>query len=234
MGNHHGTLVQMRAFLSQQDLKPGDRLPPERELCRQVGATRGELRKALAVLEAEGMLWRHVGKGTFVGGSHAIDSINLGEVARRASPAEVMRARLAIEPALAGEAALHGSSLDVEAMRACTAQSRAAGSWREYEACDNHFHKLVAEASGNCVIATLYDCLAGIRRTVVWARRRDDSVRPPRDHHSFGEHDAIIDAIAQRDRGAATAAMLRHLESVERYLFGAERARAHGAHETTS
>ena len=62
-----GTLTQLRAFLAQAPLSVDSRLPPERELCQQLGVSRGELRKALATLEAEGQLWRHVGKGTFIG-----------------------------------------------------------------------------------------------------------------------------------------------------------------------
>ena len=60
-------LIQLRAYLAQQRLPVNSRLPPERELCRALGVTRTAVRNALATLEAEGQLWRHVGKGTFVG-----------------------------------------------------------------------------------------------------------------------------------------------------------------------
>jgi DNA-binding GntR family transcriptional regulator len=60
-------LTQLRAYLAQQQRPVNSRLPTERELCRALGVTRTAVRKALATLEAEGQLWRHVGKGTFVG-----------------------------------------------------------------------------------------------------------------------------------------------------------------------
>ena len=58
-----GALIQLRAWLAQRDLPEDGRLPPERELIEILGVTRGELRKALAALENNGELWRHVGKG---------------------------------------------------------------------------------------------------------------------------------------------------------------------------
>lgn len=219
MDDHLGALVQLRAYLAQEQLPANTRLPPERQLCEIIGASRGELRKALAVLEAEGSIWRHVGKGTFVGAPPSLEHYNLVEAAQRTNPAEVMRARIAIEPILAGEAALNTKPADIEAMRDCLARSRTAATWRQYEACDNRLHKLIAEGAHNEVLSAVYDVLAGIRRTVVWGRLRRDGPRPPADHHSFAEHEVIVAAIAERDRLAAMAAMQSHLRSVERYLF---------------
>lgn len=219
MPPHHAALVQLRAFLAQPHMLPNTKLPPERELSEQIGVSRAELRKALSVLEGEGLLWRHVGKGTFVGNAQPFEMVSLVEVARISSPAEVMRARLVIEPALCAEAALRAKMSNIRELRQCAANSRAAQTWREYEACDNRLHKIVADAANNPVTSALYDMLAGIRRTVVWGRLRRDRDCPSQDHHSFAEHDAIIDAIELRDAPAAHAAMQRHLGSVERYLF---------------
>lgn len=221
MPPHHSALVQLRAFLAQPHMTPDTRLPPERDLADQIGVTRGELRKALAVLEGEGLVWRHVGKGTFVSSAEPLEIISLSEVARISSPVEVMRARLTIEPALCSEAATHAKANDIIAMRRCAAESHAARTWREYEACDNRLHKIVADAANNPITSVLYGMLAGIRRTVVWGRLRRDRDYPAPDHHSFTEHDAIIDAIEQRDPAAAHDAMHSHLTSVERYLFAA-------------
>ncbi len=221
MPQDHAALVQLRAYLMRAGLGPDDRLPAERELAASIGVTRGALRKALAVLEAEGRIWRHVGKGTFLAGEAAAEALDLTGLAQRSNPAEVMRARKMLEPALAAEAAIHASPLDIQALRSCCAESRAAPSWRHYEAADNRFHKLVADAAHNGVAGALYDMLAAVRRVVVWSRRREDAAGPPADHHSFAEHDAILAAIAGRDPAEAEAAMRRHLISVERKLFAA-------------
>ena len=62
-----GALKALREFLVDQELSLNGKLPPERQLCAEFGVTRGRLRKAMAVLEAEGQVWRHVGRGTFFG-----------------------------------------------------------------------------------------------------------------------------------------------------------------------
>ena len=226
MEDHHAALVQLRAYLSQVDNGPNTRLPAERELAKVVGTTRGELRKALAVLEAEGLIWRHVGKGTFVALGKPFETYNLSEIAQRSNPREVMRARLTFEPAIAAEAAMNASPLDLNGLKSCAADSRNARTWREYEACDNKFHKLIADSTHNQITSAVFDVLAGIRRTVVWGRLREDRECPPPTHHSFAEHDLIIKAIAERDPNAASAAMLTHLNSVERKLFAAAQAQS--------
>lgn len=64
----------------------------------------------------------------------------------------------------------------------------------------------------------LFDVLNAIRRTVVWGRLRTEPSRPPADHHSFAEHERIVEAIAQRDIAGAAAAMRLHLQPVGRRL----------------
>jgi len=229
MDSHQSVLVQLRAMLAQKEFGPNTRLPPERELAKLIGTTRGELRKALAVLEGEGLIWRHVGKGTFVGNTQPFETLNLGEIAQKSNPAEVMRARLMIEPPIAAEAAIHASPNKIAELLECTKECRAAQTWRQYETCDNRFHNLIAEATDNQVIVALYKMLAGIRRAVVWGRQRDDRPSPPPDHHSFVEHEAIVAAIADRDPAGARVAMLTHLVSVERNLFAARHAISNGS-----
>jgi DNA-binding transcriptional regulator YhcF (GntR family) len=126
-------LTQLRAWLAQRELPPSTRLPPERELSELLGVSRGELRKALAILEEHGELWRHVGKGTFIGARPVAELSSIAEVAAQTSPSEVMRARLAIEPELAREAALHATADDIAEMKLCVSGARGAETWRQYE-----------------------------------------------------------------------------------------------------
>lgn len=195
------------------------RLPPERELCETLGVSRGELRKALDVLEREGRVWRQVGKGTFVGIRPVDEMATLANVASSSSPAEVMRARLTIESILAAEAALNAKQAHLDQLKLCLTASREATSWREYETCDNRFHRALAEASGNQVLLALFDLLNTIRRTVVWSRGRTRPESPPADHHSFAEHDRIYNAVADRDPEGARRAMFNHLSSVQTELM---------------
>ena len=213
-----GALTQLRAWLSQRPRTPGERLPPERQLCEMLGVSRSELRKALAQLEAGGEVWRHVGKGTFIGAAPG-EGADLAATAARSSPAEVMNARLMLEPTLAAEAALSATGEDIAELRDCVAGARAAETWRHYETWDNRLHRAIAASAGNGVMLALFDNLNTIRRIVTWGRRRPDDMRPPADHHSFVDHDGIVAAIAGRDPAAAEALMRAHLESVRANLL---------------
>jgi DNA-binding FadR family transcriptional regulator len=104
-------------------------------------------------------------------------------------------------------------------MAQCLSGARRAETWRQYENWDNRFHRAVAESAGNVVLLALFDSLNAIRRTVVWGRLREETERPPADHHSFADHDAIVAAIENRDMEAATRTMRAHLHAVHRRLI---------------
>lgn len=212
------TLVQLRAWLTRHDFPPDTKLPAERELAEILGVSRGDLRKALATLEAEGQLWRHVGKGTFTG-SRAIEVMSLAEIDRQTNPAEVMRTRLLIEPLIAREAALNATSVDIDALRRCVNRTHQAATWRQYETADNELHRRIAEASDNRLLLALFDALNAVRRAVVWGMLRTNTDRPPDNHHSFAEHDRIIEAIEKRDIEGAGREMYLHLRAVEQNLM---------------
>lgn len=212
-GETQGVLTQLRAYLEHDGRSAGARLPPERQLAEDLGVSRGTLRRALADLEAEGLIWRHVGRGTFVG-DRPVDTVqDLTDVTRRTNPAGVMEARLALEPELA----------------LCVRESRGSPDWRSYEYWDNRLHRVVAQATANVVLLALFDGLNTVRRTVTWGRLRRFSARPDAGHHSFAEHDRLVAAIAERDAAAAAEAMRGHLRSVRDHLLtvdGPEQRRA--------
>jgi DNA-binding FadR family transcriptional regulator len=219
MDQGQGALTQLRAYLAQHDLPSNSRLPPERELCDILGVSRGELRKALAVMESNGELWRHVGKGTFIGARPTKEYSDVAAIAALTNPREVMQARLLIEPQIAREAALNATAGDIAELKQCMIASRQAQTWRQYENSDNRLHRAVAEAAHNTVLLALFDTLNAVRRAVVWGRLRDKVDRPPADHHSFVEHEALVRAIEERDMDGASQAMLRHLSHVQGNLL---------------
>ena len=179
--------------------------------------TRAKLRRALEALQHEGRIWRHVGKGTFLAGDGAE---RLADLSAKTTPVQMMRARLAFEPALAQEATINASADDLESIRQCLQRTEAAASWDEYEARDDQFHRSIAEATGNVLLLSLFDKLNQVRRAVAWSSVIRDSDRPARDHASFAEHDRVASAIELRDPTAARAAMRDHLRSVAARLFG--------------
>lgn len=211
----------LSAFIEAGSFAPGDRLPPERELMVSLGMTRTTLRKALDALEHEGRIWRHVGKGTFiasqVGGARPE---RLKELSGQVTPVHMMRARLSLEPAIAREAAINASDAAVRKIMEARDRAVDAPSWDEYEAEDDHLHRIIAEATGNVLLLELFDQLNQVRRAVAWNTVIRHSSRPPRDHSSFGEHERIARAIEARNPAEAHAAMRDHLGSVSARLFG--------------
>ena len=214
-----GSLVQLRAYIAQGDFNLNDRLPSERELSEVLGIGRADLRKAFAVLESEGSIWRHVGRGTFIGNGKGADSQTTAAIAKRTSPQEVMYARLVLEPQLAREAALSATADNVEQLHNTSIQIRQAKTWRHYETLDNQFHNLISEATQNTPLIALFEQLNALRRTIVWGQLKSRHEQPPVDHPSFDEHEFILTAIHNRDSEAAEKGMRDHLLTVRNRLF---------------
>ena len=206
--------------MADGEYTPGDRLPPERDLMTRFGVTRSVLRKALDTLEREGLIWRHVGKGTFVASQGS--GASLADLTRLVSPVQLTRARLSLEPAIAREAAIHATTEAVTAVKLARDRAYHASTWDEYEAQDDAFHRAVAEATGNVLLLSLFDHLNEVKRAVAWNTVVRASDRPARDHQSFADHDEICAAIEIRDQAAAHDAMRKHLLAVARRLFGDE------------
>jgi len=214
-------VARLRRYIADGAFAVGVRLPPERQLTDELGMTRTMLRKALDALERDGIIWRHVGKGTFIaGGSPQAPTSAMVELGRQLTPFRMMRARMAIEPAIAREAAVNASGDTQIRMRRALDRSKLAATWKEYEAQDDVFHRTIAEASDNLLLLSLFDQLNGVRRAVAWGNVSRQSAQPSPDHSSFAEHEAISEAIARRDPVAAYESMRVHLRSVSQRLFG--------------
>jgi DNA-binding FadR family transcriptional regulator len=220
MINHdrEGALTQLRAYLAQEKLPENSRLPAERRLGEILGVSRSALRQALAALESEGQVWRHVGRGTFTGKRPSEHGSDFATIASETNPRQAMEARLNFEPELSRLAALHATRSDIVEMENCMRKSMQARSWRVYENWDNRLHRSIALATHNPLMVTLFDVMNTVRRTVVWGRLRSARL-PNRNHHSFEEHRLIVTAIAERDLERAAKYMEKHLQNVERKLM---------------
>lgn len=215
-----GLEQRLRELVVQIEQREGDkRLPDERRLAQQFGVTRARLRKSLQLLESERRIWRGVGRGTFVG-PRPVQRPDVVLLAAQSNPAQVMRARMAIEPELAGLAAVNATDEEVAQLQATSQRCKDAADWREYEFYDAQLHHEIAKSAHNAVLLALIDLLTQVRRSVTWGRPRPEGVRPPASHHSFRDHDRIIDAIAHREPIPAANAMRQHLQTVEDRLMG--------------
>ncbi|MBB1492138.1 MULTISPECIES: FadR/GntR family transcriptional regulator [unclassified Paracoccus (in: a-proteobacteria)] len=191
----------------------GGRLPPERELAARFGVGRTRLRRALAVLEGDGLLFRRHGQGTFTlpppvpGG--------LGALVRSVTPADVMEVRMEVEPALAALAAERATPEDARALRDLMANTLTARTPEGYEIADAIFHFRIAELARNPLFLRVYDQIRSIREQSDWAAWRGDRLDAARIRDLGRQHAALADRIAANDSTGAAAAMERHLLSIE-------------------
>jgi DNA-binding FadR family transcriptional regulator len=206
-------LGQLRALLDDTAFE-GNRLPPERELAAQIGIGRRALRRALEVLEAEGRIWRHQGKGTFLGPRPVHAQIGLGELSSRTSPLEVMTVRLEIEPILARLAALHASNGDVERLFHLATRTASSSDADGYELWDSALHRAIAEAAGNSLLLAIFEMVDRIRQDMNWQAMRERARSKDKQSAQVEQHRQIVTSIAQREAHAAEQAMREHLELV--------------------
>lgn len=201
---------------------PDGRLPPERLIAAELGVSRTAVRKTLDRLEAEGRIRRHVGRGTFLRRADARPGPGTEAIERRTSPREAMQARLLIEPELAALAAVNASAEAIGTMRDLTVAMRGVVDWAGYERLDGAFHREIAEAAGNTLLLAVHDLVNHVRRAVIWAWLDTRPAGPPPDYSSFAEHEAILGAIARRDRSGAAEAMRAHLRTTRGRLIGTD------------
>lgn len=210
--------IKRRLDLARQPAQ--SRLPTERGLATALGVKRSALRRALAVLEADGKIWRHVGRGTFTGMRPAADQSTLTLVARRTSPAEVMGVRLVIEPATAALAARHATAEQIEHMHACVRKSRMTTDVNTYELWDSHLHRTIAEAAGNALLLAVFNAVNAIRQENIWGSLKEATLTCERQAAYSRQHLAVVNAIGARDAPEAERRMRAHLETVRRDLVG--------------
>jgi GntR family transcriptional regulator, transcriptional repressor for pyruvate dehydrogenase complex len=219
MDGTHSEQQRLRAYIDRALRERRERLLPEPQLSELLDIPRGRLRTHLKRLEKDGLIWRHVGKGTFIGPrtTPLLDSVSVGSV----SPSDVIDARLMIEPLLAGKAAVHARRSDIEAMERCLEDNRAATSFVAWKHGDDRLHRLIAEAAQNPLLLMLYDVVHGYARKLV-AERMEQALghNPAPTENSNEQHAAIVAAIKRQDPEAAETGMRRHLTSIRSLLFG--------------
>ncbi len=218
-GKRDGT-QDIRAFLleavAQGAIGPGGKLPTERELANRFALPRNTIRKTLAQLEAEGAITRHVGRGTFLAdaGGFPADSIT------HTSPAELMEARMRLEPALAELIVTNATPADFDRMETCLDRAESGATLDDFEVWDAALHQAMAAATHNRFVIRVFDMATAVRHQTEWGKLKDRVVTTERRLKYQTEHRAIVDALKARDADRARAAILTHLQHARRNLFG--------------
>jgi GntR family transcriptional regulator, transcriptional repressor for pyruvate dehydrogenase complex len=210
---------RVRAYLEDALHRRQERLLPEPQLSELLDIPRGKLRTQLKRLEKEGLIWRHVGKGTFIGPRPAI-APDLGPM-ESLSPDHVMDARLLIEPLLAGKAAIHSRQSDIATMERCLEDMASATSYVTWKSADDRLHHAIAEATQNPLLIKLYSTVQATAKAMI-ATRMEQALRddPAPVQTSNQEHAVIVAAIKSHDPNGAEAASRQHLISIRLALFG--------------
>ncbi|MEO7811233.1 MAG: FadR/GntR family transcriptional regulator [Usitatibacter sp.] len=202
---------QIAALIERGEYSAGARLPPERDLAKQLGVSRPSVREALIALEVEGYVEVRVGSGVYVLGPRAAPKAN-EVLAEDSGPFELIRARWLIEAECAALAARHGTKAQVRAIEEALHEMEAA---REKNVvpltADRQFHLRIAEASGNSALALVVKTLWDQRTGPLFLRLEHHYDTPALWSVAIREHREIVVAIAGKDPAAARKAMRAHM-----------------------
>ncbi|GAB2804169.1 FadR/GntR family transcriptional regulator [Streptomyces daliensis] len=203
-------------YLMSGAVRPGDRIPSERQLTETLGVNRPTVREAIKSLGFLGLLEIRQSSGTYFRGTDSdvlYRLFELGLVLGERGAKGMLQARAELEAVVAGLAAEARDEAGVELLRARLATMRDCPD-TEFAEADTAFHAALAEISGNTV---LRDMLKGMRAMIQrgWVERTGE-VRPR--EVAYEDHVPIFEAVEQGDAEAARAAMARHTRGASRRL----------------
>lgn len=203
----------------------GERLPTERAWSEQYQISRSTVRNVLAEFKAQGLIAQTVGSGTYVTekagrlSSPVKAPQVVPEAAWQTSPAELMDARMALEPAIIEMVIGNATPADFEQMAECCDRAESATSVEEFEVWDGLFHEVIAQAAHNGFVARLFKLMNQARTQGEWGMLKKRSLTPERRLAYQSEHRALLQALKARDPLQAQALAIEHLVHVRRNLL---------------
>jgi len=202
----------IKELIRDEELKPGEKLPSELELCALFSVSRPTVREAVKILVSQGIIEIRRGKGTFVSQEPGIaeDPLGLDFITTPNLRLTLIEARLIIEPGAARLAAQKADDTDIAKIAASLKAMEEVVYQHKVEIhTELDFHRSIAEATRNPVIMRIIPIImASIVKTY------QDAPRTSEDHrHAFEEHNVIYEAIAAHDPEGSYDAMQRHLEA---------------------
>lgn len=222
--NRQGLPSQIAGFVRNQivkgELKPGDRLPTEREMAGDHGVSRAVIREAVAKLIHEGLVISRQGVGAFVASPDNATALVLDpqSFAQPEDFQQLYELRLVLESGAAGLAARNCDANDLAAIDATIEEmSRVEGSHETYVKRDIAFHRAIAAATKNPFVSLFISFVdMKLQESIFVALRKLDFETTT--EISIREHKAIAKAIGARDPEAAAFAMTSHLQNSSRRL----------------
>ena len=206
---------QIQDMIREGVLKPGARLPAERELAERMEVSRSTLREAVRTLELQGLVESRPGAGTFVRheSPDALVSIMDSSFDRvRESLQDISEVRHLLEPQIAALAAERATEADIQHMEEAINNQEAQIARGETGVDgDTAFHFAMAQATQNWALLIVMSNVSDVLR-----QSRDLSLHTPgRPQRSLASHRHVLEMVGLRDKEGARAAMEHHLSEVE-------------------
>ena len=211
---------QLAGLIERGEYRPGERLPPERDLARQLGVSRPSVREALIALEVGGLVEVRIGSGVYVLQREAARP-PAATLPEDSGPFELIAARSLVESECAALAAKHATRAQVRAIEdALDDMAAEHGRGRMPLGADREFHLRIAEASGNSALGLVVRTLWEQRTGPLFRRLEHHYDTPKLWQVAMREHRDIVAAIARHDATAARAAMRRHMNQAAKRFSG--------------
>ena len=205
--------------------RPGQRLPTERELGAQFGLSRSTVRRVLQDFKRKRLITQTVGSGTYVSDEvhEALSAQALlapHGAAHAVSPADLMNARLLLEPALIEMVIGNATAADFARMDECNSHAESSTTLEDFEHWDGQLHEAIAAAAHNGFITSVFRLMNEVRATGEWGMLKRRSATPERRREYQHEHRALVAALKERDAERAKALCRAHLVHVRTNMLG--------------
>ncbi|NGN63563.1 FadR family transcriptional regulator [Streptomyces sp. A7024] len=209
----------LRHMIATGRLGPGERIPPESDLCEELGVSRGPLREAVRMLSALGVVEPRHGSGTYVSQLRPEDVIRSLLLTFELLPLpgllEIYEIRRVLEAHVAAKAAARRSAEEVETLFSLIEEMEATDDPTKASELDHRFHAEIARIGGNPTLASLLSVFrARSRQYQVFTLPEGPEMRQKSD----ADHRLMATGIADRDPGAAAGAAEAHVAQTERWL----------------
>ena len=216
---------QIKELIISGHLRPGDKLPSERQLAERFGASRHSIREALRVLGAMGVLETTPGGGTRIArqADFALNALTFTQMVQRDFRFSVLEVRKILEPEIAALAAVRASRKDiVELERMVVGMEERIAKGEGYIDVDLGFHLALVNATQNLILAKVINALGNLLILI-----------PSTERETAQFHRRIYEAVRARDPAAAQAEMAKHREYIERKLVALTDGGLTGGQEAT-
>lgn len=204
--------------------QPGDRLPPERTMAKEMGVSRHVVREALSALQIVGIIESRPGDGTYVhraSTSSTLEAQVMAVLEENEDPFEVLEARRALEGGVMQIALTRLKAPDFAKLEALLLRMREATAAKDLDAfleADRLFHLTIAEATQNAVIRRAVLTLLEPMHQKLWKEMKRQYLFPRHSQDLLKLHERILNALRSRDREVVRQAVEEHFDTVEKYL----------------